>query len=62
MDERVGVEDGLAYQAGLNNVTTARDLALVLDRIAYGEAVSPAADAEMRAVMRRQASWKRQRS
>ncbi len=54
MQVRRGVEDGKAFAAGLNNVTTARDLALVLDRLAYGEAVSPAADAEMRAVMRRQ--------
>ena len=54
MRVRRGVEDNLAYRAGLNNVTTARDLATVLDRLAHGEAVSPAADAEMRAVMRRQ--------
>ncbi len=54
MQVRRGVEDGLAYRAGLNNVTTAADLARVLDRLAHGEAVSPAADAEMRAVMRRQ--------
>ena len=54
MQVRRGVEDTKAFEAGLNNTTTARDLARILDRLAYGEAVSPAADAEMRAVMRRQ--------
>lgn len=54
MQVRRGVEDNLAYRAGLNNVTTAHDLAVLLDRLAHGEAVSSTADAEMRAVMRRQ--------
>ena len=54
MRVRRGVEDGKAFQAGLNNVTTSRDLAVVLDRLAHGEAVSPAADAAMRAVLLRQ--------
>ena len=54
MRVRRGVEDGLAFRAGLNNVTTSRDLAVVLDRIAHGEAVSPGADAAMVAVLLRQ--------
>jgi beta-lactamase class A len=51
---RRGVEDGKAFAAGLNNVATSRDLAVLLDRLAYGEAVSPGADAAMRAVLLRQ--------
>jgi beta-lactamase class A len=35
-----GVEDGKAYELGLNNTTTARDLALLLDAIAGGRASS----------------------
>lgn len=35
-----GVEDGKAYAMGLNNTTTARDLALLLDAIARGRAAS----------------------
>jgi len=54
MQVRRGVEDGNAYRAGLNNVATSRDLAELLDRVAYGEAVSPAADAQIRAVLLRQ--------
>jgi len=37
-----GVEDGKAYERGLNNTTTARDLARLLDAIARGRAASPA--------------------
>lgn len=37
-----GVEDGKAYERGLNNTTTARDLARLLDAIAHGEAASAA--------------------
>ncbi|HTS90294.1 MAG TPA: serine hydrolase [Gemmatimonadales bacterium] len=37
-----GVEDGKAFAAGLNNTTTARDLALLLDAIAGRRAASPA--------------------
>lgn len=35
-----GVEDGKAFAQGLNNTTTARDLALLLDAIARGRAAS----------------------
>lgn len=37
-----GVEDGKAYDRGLNNTTTARDLAVLMDAIARGRAASPA--------------------
>jgi beta-lactamase class A len=37
-----GVEDGKAYDLGLNNTTTARDLAVLLDAIVRGRAASPA--------------------
>jgi beta-lactamase class A len=37
-----GVEDGKAYEKGLNNTTTARDLATLLLAIADGRAASPA--------------------
>ncbi len=49
-----GVEDIPAYRAGLNNTATARDLATLLGALGRGEAVSPEADAEMRAVLLRQ--------
>jgi beta-lactamase class A len=42
-----GVEDGKAYALGLNNTTTARDLALLLDGIARGRAASKAQTAKM---------------
>ncbi|MEO8138104.1 MAG: serine hydrolase [Gemmatimonadota bacterium] len=42
-----GVEDGKAYALGLNNTTTARDLALLLDAIARGRAASRAQTARM---------------
>jgi beta-lactamase class A len=42
-----GVEDGKAYERGLNNKTTARDLMTILTRIAEGRAVSAAASEEM---------------
>ncbi len=35
-----GVEDGKAFQAGLNNTTTARDLAVLLEAIERGSAAS----------------------
>lgn len=54
MQVRRGVEDGKAFRAGLNNVATSRDLAELLDRLAYGEAVSPETDAQIRAVLLRQ--------
>ncbi len=37
-----GVEDQKAFDRGLNNTTTARDLAVLLDAIASGRAASPA--------------------
>ncbi len=42
-----GVEDGKAYAKGLNNTTTARDLATLLLAIARGQAASPAATREI---------------
>lgn len=49
-----GVEDGKAYDAGVSNTTTARDLGLVAAAIAEDRAASPAACREMEAVMTRQ--------
>lgn len=42
-----GVEDIKAYERGLNNTTTARDLMIILRRIAERRAVSPEASDEM---------------
>jgi beta-lactamase class A len=50
-----GVEDGPAYRAGRNNVTTADDLAAILVALERGEAASPASTAYMREVLRQQA-------
>lgn len=49
-----GVEDSKAFQAGLNNTTTARALARLMQAIADGEAVDPAASRAMSAVLERQ--------
>jgi beta-lactamase class A len=49
-----GVEDGKAYDAGVSNTTTARDLGVVAAAIAEGRAASPAACREIEAVMGRQ--------
>lgn len=49
-----GVEDGKAYRAGLNNTTTARDLAMLLAAIANGTAASPASCRDMLAILGRQ--------
>lgn len=49
-----GVEDNKAYQAGLNNTTTARDLAMLLAAIADGKAASPQSCNEMLAILGRQ--------
>jgi beta-lactamase class A len=49
-----GVEDQKAFDKGLNNTTTARGLAVLMQRIANGQAVSPKADAEMLAILKRQ--------
>jgi beta-lactamase class A len=40
MKVRRGVEDGKAFQAGLNNQTSARDLAVLLEAIETGQAAS----------------------
>jgi beta-lactamase class A len=48
---RRGVEDGKAFEKGLNNTTTARDLMIILRRIAERRAVSPKASDEMVKVM-----------
>ena len=48
---RRGVEDGKAFQAGLNNTTTARDLAIILRAIEDGKAAPPDATREMLAIM-----------
>jgi beta-lactamase class A len=42
-----GVEDNKAYQKGLSNTTTALDLAIIFEKIAKGEAVSPRASQAM---------------
>lgn len=42
-----GVEDMKAYDAGMNNTTTAHDLMLIFERLAKGEAVDAKADKEM---------------
>jgi beta-lactamase class A len=42
-----GVEDDKAYHAGMNNTTTARDLAIIFRTLAESRAVSPEASAEM---------------
>jgi beta-lactamase class A len=46
-----GVEDGKAFEKGLNNTTTARDLAIILRAIQEGRAGSPAATQEMLAIL-----------
>ena len=48
---RRGVEDGPAFRAGLNNVTTAADLAALMIAIATDRAASPAACVWMRDVL-----------
>jgi beta-lactamase class A len=52
---RRGVEDNPAFRAGLNNVTTAGDLATLLVAIATDRAASPASCAWMREVLFAQA-------
>jgi beta-lactamase class A len=51
---RRGVEDTKAYQAGLNNTTTARDLGVLFSAIVEGRAASAASCREMLAVLGRQ--------
>ena len=51
---RRGVEDGPAFRAGLNNTTTARDLATVLTAIERGQAAGAASCRAMREILLRQ--------
>lgn len=49
-----GVEDGKAFQQGLNNTTTARALARLMDAIAHGEAVDADSSRRMVEILERQ--------
>lgn len=49
-----GVEDQKAFDKGLNNATTARGMAALMEKIGAGKAVSAKADAEMIAILKRQ--------
>jgi beta-lactamase class A len=49
-----GVEDGKAFRAGMNNTTTARDLATLMESIETGRAASRASCAAMRDILLRQ--------
>ena len=51
---RRGVEDGKAFQAGLNNTTTASDLAALMLAIERGGAASPSSCSAMRDILLRQ--------
>ena len=46
-----GVEDGKAFERGLNNTTTARDLAIILRAIEEGRAAPPTATREMLSIL-----------
>jgi beta-lactamase class A len=54
MDVRRGVEDNVAFRAGLNNTTTSRALLVLLEGMAKGATVSPAASREMVEILSRQ--------
>lgn len=49
-----GVEDMLAFEAGLSNRTSARDLAVIFEHLANGTAVSPEASEEMIKILKDQ--------
>src|SRR5262249_37612921 len=49
-----GVEDGKAFEKGLNNTTTARGMAILLEDIAHGKAVDRSSSQEMIAILKRQ--------
>ncbi len=49
-----GVEDQKAFDAGMNNTTTAQALAVLMMRLATGQAVGAKADAEMVDILKRQ--------
>jgi beta-lactamase class A len=46
-----GVEDGKAFQKGLNNTATARDLATLMAAIEQGKAASPGSTKAMRSIL-----------
>ncbi len=48
---RRGVEDQKAYDQGLNNTTTAHDLAVLMEAITSGKAASPAGCDTLRAIL-----------
>ncbi|MCX5760832.1 MAG: class A beta-lactamase-related serine hydrolase [Gemmatimonadetes bacterium] len=54
MQVRRGVEDTKAFNAGLNNTTSARDLGVLMAALAQDRAASAASCDEMRAILRRQ--------
>ena len=54
MNVRRGVEDNLAFRAGLNNTTTARDLGALFEALARGTAASPASSTAMLEILERQ--------
>ena len=49
-----GVEDGKAFEKGLNNTTTARGLGILMQAIAEGKAVDAASSRRMIAILQRQ--------
>lgn len=49
-----GVEDGKAFQQGLNNTTTARDLGMLLEALEKRSAASPRSCSEMLGILERQ--------
>lgn len=51
---RRGVEDGKAFEQGLNNTTTPRDLGVLLESIVTERAASPESCREMLAILERQ--------
>jgi beta-lactamase class A len=51
IEVRRGVEDGKAFERGLNNTTTARDLATILRAIEEGRAGTPDATRQMREIL-----------
>jgi beta-lactamase class A len=55
MTVRRKLEDGKAYERGLNNTTTARGLAVLMEAIAAGRAGSPDASREMVDMLTREA-------
>jgi beta-lactamase class A len=54
LDIKRPLEDGKAYEKGINNTTTARALAVLLERIAAGKAVDRASSRQMLEILKRQ--------